>query len=96
MIHEHKKFWASEWRQSSLPIILVSKYDFPPDQWKFYWNIDINGWWISSQQLQILYVGNKYFTSILLPCFSAWYAEEKWWPRLIKPKTQKLGISRFW
>ncbi len=34
-----------------------------PDQWKFYWNFDINGWWMNSKQVQIFYVGNKYLTS---------------------------------
>ncbi len=35
-----------------------------PDQWRFYWNFNINGRWINSKQFQIVYFGNKYFTRI--------------------------------
>ncbi len=40
-----------------------------PDQWKFYWNFDINSRWKNLKQFQISYVGNKYLSyQYYLPC----------------------------
>ncbi len=38
----YKKIGALGWKQSSLFIILMSKYDFPPDLWKT-WHNQTNG-----------------------------------------------------
>ncbi len=46
-----------------------------PDQWKFYWNFDINSRWIYTKQFQIFYFENKYFASII--CLDQ-YAGERW------------------
>ncbi len=66
-----------------------------PDQWKFYWNFNINGRWINSKQFQIFYIGNKYQTSIicLVSCHDISMLVRDDNPN---DRTQKPRFSRFW